>query len=173
MPNPMRRPTVIPGSSASFIITLKSLRNPPLSLSLSSQPSSTSIHELKTVVAKHVGIEGGAIGNIRILYKKKPCSDLRTVKEVLGDDNLAHEVEFSVMIMGGSATTGTAQGEDEGRGEEEKTSVAQGPSGEAVIESEEFWKDLNGFLVQRIRDEEKAEELWQVFREAWRQRGES
>lgn len=123
-------------------------------------------------MAKHIGTEGGAIENFRILYKKKPCSDSRTVKEVIGDDYSANEVEFSVMIMGGSATTGTAQGDEKAILEEDKIPVAQGSSGEEVIESEEFWRDLNGFLVQRIRDEGKAGELWHIFREGWRQRGE-
>ena len=171
MPNSMRRPTTnIPGSAPALTITLKSLRNPPLSLSLSSQPSSISIQELKAAVAKHIGTESGATGNIRILYKKKPCSDSRTVKEVIGDE-VSREVEFSVMIMGGSTTAGAVQDEEKTTLEENKPVVAQGPSGEVVVESEEFWKDLGGFLVQRIRDEKKAREVADVFRESWRKRG--
>ncbi|KAM7209529.1 Cell-cycle control medial ring component [Naviculisporaceae sp. PSN 640] len=41
-----------------------------------------------------------------------------------------------------------------------------GPSGTAVLKTEEFWEDLKGFLQQRIRDEKVAEELVGKFRGA-------
>lgn len=170
MPNPMRKSaaTFVPGSTPTLAITLKSLRNPPFSLSLSSQPSSTSIQELKNAVAQHVGAK--SIEPIKILYKKKPCSDSRTIKEVIGNDDPVGEIEFSVMIVGGMATTAAAQDEGKASVEENKPPVAHTRSGEDVIESEDFWKDLHGFLMQRIRDEGKATELWEVFKEGWRKR---
>lgn len=45
--------------------------------------------------------------------------------------------------------------------------VAQGLSGPAVLETEEFWEDLRGYLQQRIRDEKTAEEVVGKFRGAW------
>ncbi|EGZ70743.1 hypothetical protein NEUTE2DRAFT_92396 [Neurospora tetrasperma FGSC 2509] len=45
--------------------------------------------------------------------------------------------------------------------------VAQGLSGPAVLETEEFWEDLKGYLQQRIRDEKTAEEVVGKFRGAW------
>ncbi|KAK3493206.1 cell-cycle control medial ring component [Neurospora crassa] len=45
--------------------------------------------------------------------------------------------------------------------------VAQGLSGPAVLETEEFWEDLKGYLQQRIRDEKTAEEVVGRFRGAW------
>lgn len=168
MPHPMRQSAACypPGSSATITIILKSLRNPPISLSLSSQSLTTSIHDLKTAVAKEIGVQGLQKENIRVLYKKKPCSDSKTVKEVVGDEDVGKEVEFSVMVIGG-AVTGQ---EGSKSGEAEKGSVAQGPSGDEVLGSEEFWGDLKGFLVQRLRDEEKAGEAWEVFKEGWRKR---
>jgi len=45
--------------------------------------------------------------------------------------------------------------------------VAQGVSGVEVIESKEFWSDLEGFLMQRVRDEHKSKKLLQVFRQGF------
>ena len=88
------------------------------------------------------------------------------MKEVVGDDDVGEEVEFSVMVIGGAAISqqGSKSG-DAGKGP-----VAQGPSGDEVLESEEFWGDLKGFLVQRVRDEGKAGEVWENFQEGWRKR---
>lgn len=46
--------------------------------------------------------------------------------------------------------------------------VAQGKSGKDVLETEEFWQDLRGFLVQRSRDEKVAEVLVGRCKEGWR-----
>jgi len=40
-----------------------------------------------------------------------------------------------------------------------------GPSGKE-LETEEFWNDLKGFLVQRLKDEGEGERLAKVFRKA-------
>lgn len=168
MPHPMRHPAVTqpPGSSPTITVLLKSLRNPPISLSLSSQSLSTSIHELKSAVAKEIGTEGAGTENIRVLYKKKPCPDSKTVKEVLGEEDVGKEVEFSIMVIGGATVSHDGRTKDEAKGP-----VAQGASGEEVLGSEDFWDDLKGFLVQRIRDEGKAAEVWETFRTAWRTKG--
>jgi ubiquitin-like protein 4 len=176
MPHPMRKSdpsTSIsnPGSTPSLTIHLKSLRNPPLSLSLSFQSPTTSIFELKTAVAKHIGREG--VETIRVLYKKKPCSDSKTVKEVVGGEFNGGEVEFSVMVIGG-ATVGASQEQQSARAGIESGSahppVAQGPTGDAVLATDEFWLDLRGYLIQRLRDEEKAEDVSRAFREDWTRR---
>jgi len=87
----------------------------------------------------------------------------------------ATEIEFSVMIMGGAATLAAAA-EAKAAGQKRPASeavaeteapVAQGLSGTPVLETEQFWEDLKGFLQQRIRDEKAAEELLGRFRGAW------
>ncbi|KAL2149482.1 hypothetical protein VTH82DRAFT_8133 [Thermothelomyces myriococcoides] len=45
--------------------------------------------------------------------------------------------------------------------------VAQGLSGKAVLETDQFWADLKGFLQQRVRDEEVAGEAAELFKKAW------
>lgn len=176
MPHPMRKSdpstsTSNPGSTPSLTITLKSLRNPPLSLSLSSQSPTTSIFELKTAVAKQIGRD--VVENIRVLYKKKPCSDSKTVKEVVGEELNGGEVEFSIMVIGG-ATMGSSQEQESARAGVESGGahppVAQGPTGDAVLATDEFWLDLRAYLIQRLRDEEKADDVWRAFKEDWTRR---
>ncbi|KAL8646902.1 MAG: hypothetical protein Q9226_006663 [Calogaya cf. arnoldii] len=161
-------------------ITLRSLKSPPLNLQLPSQSRTTSIFELKQRVAKEIGSE--STEGIKVLYARKPCSDSKTVGEVVGDE-AGKEVEFGVMVVGGgvsaavTAGAGSASvgGEDvkmggvakEGKGE---VPAAQGQSGEEVLGSAEFWDDLKGWLMQRVRDERKADEVWSLFKRGWDER---
>lgn len=135
---------------------------------------STSIHDLKQTVAEQAAI---APEKIKLLYKKKPCADAKTLKELLAEGEV--EVEFSVMVMGGSSSTpvggGAAEVEENGAMEEEEAAeglAAQGPSGEALLGTEEFWEDLRGFLMQRLKDQKMSEQLSGVFRRAWGERDE-
>lgn len=41
-------------------------------------------------------------------------------------------------------------------------------SGSDVLQSQEFWSDLEGFLGQRIKSEEEAKKLRGIFESAWR-----
>jgi len=149
-------------------VTLKSTRNPVLSLSLPGTDMGTSVLALKEKVAKELGIEG--TDKIRVLYKKKPVGDVKTVKEVVGEEDVGREVEFGIMVMG--YKEGESKAEDTIM-QDTEAPVAQGPTGEEVLGGEEFWSDLKGFLVQRIRDEGKAEELFDVFRETWEKKSKS
>lgn len=72
-------------------------------------------------------------------------------------------VEFTVMVIGQVVAPVSQKGANSG-------SVSHGPSGEEILRSEKFWGDLKGFLLQRVRDEEKAAEALNVFREGWRER---
>lgn len=138
-------------------------------MKLQEQSLDTSILDLKTAVAREVGLEG--VGKVRVLWQKKPCADSKCVKDVIGDSEDGSEgVEFSVMIIGGSAGADDAKkSEPPTEMEVDTPPVAQGPSGEEVLGTEEFWGDLRGFLVQRLRDEGKAGEVFEAFRGAWRE----
>jgi hypothetical protein len=177
----MRRPTTTPtapGSAPSINISLKSLRNPPLDLTLSSQTPQTSILELKQAIAEHLGLQGTE--KIRLLYSKKPCADSKSVKDVVGDgvDEGKEAVEFSVMIMGGLPSgSGDAKKEAaEGKADapmEDAPVTAEGSSGVEVLKSEEFWEDLKGFLMQRVRNQRVAEGTLGLFRDAWQEKANS
>ncbi|KAI1330622.1 cell-cycle control medial ring component [Xylariaceae sp. FL0255] len=147
-----------PGQERSITVTAKSLRNPPLDLRFSSQSPNTSILDIKTSVSKETGISED---KIKILYKKKPIADSKVLKDLLGEEDTA--LEFSVMVMGGATALVTNPGTQK--------DVAQGPSGAEVVQSQEFWHDLQGFLLQRIRDEQMATDLTNTFQEAWKAKG--
>ncbi|KAI1750629.1 cell-cycle control medial ring component [Xylaria castorea] len=162
MPKPISKrkgTSVAPGQERSLVVTVKSLRNPPLDLRLSSQTLNTSIHDVKASVAKETGISED---KIKILHKKKPIPDSKVLKDLVGDDETT--VEFSVMVMGGASVATAAK-------PEAQNDVAQGLSGADVLQTQDFWSDLNGFLLQRIREEQLAAELTDTFQQAWKAKG--
>ncbi|KAI0154420.1 cell-cycle control medial ring component-domain-containing protein [Xylariaceae sp. FL1272] len=160
MPKAMskRKPsTTAPGQERSLTVTVKSLRNPPLDLRFSSQPLNTSILDIKASISKETGI---AEDKIKVLHKKKPVADSKVLKDLAAGDETV--VEFSVMVMGGAAALPKTEAQKD---------VAQGSSGTEVLESQEFWDDLKGFLMQRIRDEQVAADLTSTFHGAWKAKG--
>jgi hypothetical protein len=156
MPRPMtKRQKLAPGQERSLTITLKSLRNPPLDIVLKAQSPLLSILEVKTEVSAQAKIP---IEKIKILHKKKPVGDSKTLKDLVGEEDAS--VEFTIMVMGGAASISKDT-------EVPAAPVAVGPSGEEVTGTEEFWADLKGFLTQRLRDEAEGEKLFGVFKNAW------
>lgn len=108
------------------------------------------------------------MSKIKLLYNKKPTTDSKTLKELLGDAaDTAKYVEFSVMVMGGGAA-GKATPSPAASPAIEKPQphmpVAQGPSGAEVLKSAAFWDDLKGFLQQRLKDEGEAARLTLLFK---------
>lgn len=169
------------GQKAVVDVTLKSSKNPVWSLGLPGTEMGATVLELKERVARELRL--GGTEKIRVLYRKKPVGDVKTLKELLAaneDDDKGEaaglqELELGVMVMGynkeavagdvamtdgGGATSVVAQGGPSGRAEEE----------EGVLGKEEFWADLRGFLMQRLRDEGKAGEVFARFRESWEKR---
>jgi hypothetical protein len=122
------------------------------------------------------------LAKIKLLFAKKPVADSKVLKDLLVNDGGVgvREVELGVMILGGAGALAEAlakkkaEAEEEGEGKKEEvvvgeggSNVAQGLSGKGVLETEEFWGDLKGFLQQRVRDEGVAGEACEVFRGAW------
>ena len=160
MPHPLaKKQKLTPGSEPSLTVLLKSLRNPPLDISLSSQPLSTSILALKETLSSQTTVP---VSKIRLLHNKKPVPDSKILKDLLGDaGDEVQKIEFSVMIIGGAAAM---KGKEE---EVEPKVVAPGTiSGKDVLATEEFWEDLGGFLTQRLKDEAEAERVVKLFRKA-------
>lgn len=144
------------------------------------EPSKTSIFDLKQQYATQTSIPAA---KIKILYKKKPVTDSKTVAEVIGAD-AGSEVEFGVMVMGGgiaspavagtpvtSPLAATPSEADKGLagGISSSGPAAAGPSGKDIVATEEFWSDLNNFVLQRIKDEKESERLLGLFKGAWEQ----
>lgn len=176
MPTPFKRatPSGLVDEAAqkpsALNVTLKSSRNPVLSLSLPSTDLGTTVLDFKQKVASDLKLEG--TGKIRILYNKKPAGDVKTLKELIGDETLqaGQEIELGVMVMGYKEVDAAKTEDTTMRDADGETSIAQGPSGEEVLGTEEFWADLKGFLVQRLRDEGKAGEVFDKFRGSWEKR---
>jgi hypothetical protein len=163
-------------------ISLKPMKPSTPTVPLSAiDPAKTSVYDLKTQYATATSIP---VAKIKILYKKKPVTDSKTVAEIIGAD-AGGEVEFGVMVMGG-ATAGTPSGNspvasppaaapseaDKGlaaAASEASNSapVAAGPSGKEVVATDEFWTDLHNFVMQRTKDEHEADRLVGVFKSAW------
>ncbi|PVI02781.1 hypothetical protein DM02DRAFT_612756 [Periconia macrospinosa] len=171
-------------SATTISISLKPLKPSTPTIPLSNiSAAKTSIYDLKTAYATATSLPAG---KIKILFKKKPVGDSKTVAEVVGDADAGSEVEFGVMVMGGATAAGVSSSSSPvasppavapteaekglgggGAAGETSAPAAQGPSGKEVVASEAFWEDLHGFIVQRIRDEKEGGRLVGVFREAW------
>lgn len=154
MPKAMSKPThLAPGSERSVTVSLKSLRNPPLSIKLTSQPLDTSVLDIKTSVQKQTRIP---VAKMKLLHNKKPVPDSKILKDLLGDTDMS--IEFTVMVIGGAAAIPP---------EEPEAAPEVLPTGKDALETEEFWSDLKGFLMQRLKDETQAEELSGLFKSSW------
>ena len=95
-----------------------------------------------------------------MLHKKKPVPDSRVLKEVTGgeaDGKLEQKLEFGVMVIGGAAAV---RG-----GEEEVIPPVAGVDEQGL--GDDFWRDLKGFLVQRLKSEEVGGKAAVVFKKAW------
>jgi hypothetical protein len=153
-------------------------------------PSKTSVYDLKQQYATQASLQPA---KIKILYKKKPVTDSKTLLEVIGTD-AGSEVEFGVMVMAGAALGGGSGAASPASGstpvtsppavapptESEKglasagethagTAGATAGSGKEVVATEEFWGDLKTFVLQRTKDADESERLLGVFRGAWEQ----
>lgn len=93
---------------------------------------------------------------MKILHNKRPLTDSKVLKDVVGDSEL--RVEFSVMVIGGAASIQPEL-------VEEKEVVKA--TGMDALTTDAFWTDLNGFLEQRLKDEDAAGELGRLFKRSW------
>jgi ubiquitin-like protein 4 len=156
MPQAMSKPvTLAPGQERSVTVLIKSLRNPPLDIKLTSQPLATSLLDLKNTVSIQTRIP---VGKMRLLHKKKPLPDSKILKDIVGESDIS--VEFSVMVIGGAAVPIV-------KDDEPMTDATASDTGAAQLETRAFWEDLEGFLLQRLKDEKAAEELSKLFRSSW------
>lgn len=173
-------PSNAAGSAPGTTVTLKPTRPSPSTPSLtlpSPQPPHTSMHALKTAYAAASGLP---VDKIKLLHKKKPVGDTKTLKDVLGDD-VSTDAEFGVMVLGGAATAAAAASpaatpervaspgvETLAGGAAAGVPLAEPVvTGEDVAKSDAFWSDLEGFLGQRLKDEAVARRMAGAFKGAW------
>jgi hypothetical protein len=144
-----------PGQERLLSVSLKSLRNPPLDITLPSIALSTSILSLKESISETTSIP---TPKLRLLWNKKPVQDSKTLKDVVGVEYEGEKVELTVMVIGGASAVR--------REEEVEPIVAAVGLGAEVLKTEDFWGDLKAFLVQRLKDEAEGDRVWGVFRKA-------
>ncbi|KKA27687.1 hypothetical protein TD95_002751 [Thielaviopsis punctulata] len=169
-----KRTTLPPGAERSFTVTLKSARNPPLSMQLPAQPQTVSVADLRAVVAAHTG---AALPKVKLLYAKKPVVDSKTLRDLVGDAHVA-DVELAVMIMGGVAALGKEESSSSssataaaaaGAGAAAPTAAGQADAvdnSDTVLQSAEFWADLETFVGSKIKNKKKTAELLAAFKTA-------
>ncbi|KAI9853164.1 MAG: hypothetical protein M1838_000020 [Thelocarpon superellum] len=158
-----------PGAAPSVTVTLKSLRtNPPLDLTLTGQSGdTTTILDLKRIVAQKLHV---APEKVKVLHHKKPCGDLKVLKDLLAGRAAggAEKLELGVMLVGGAAPPVSSTAASSTTAASTTTSVGQGDaSGLEELGADAFWDDLKAFLFQRLRNEAAGETAVRVFREAW------
>ncbi|KAK1245274.1 hypothetical protein MKX08_004903 [Trichoderma sp. CBMAI-0020] len=164
MPTPMSKPFArsAPGQEPSIAISLKSLRNPPLDITLPALPLSTSVLDVKAAVQEQTRIP---IDKMKLLLNKRPVVDSKVLKELRASET-DRTIEFSVMVIGGAAAIPPPEVD---MADDVPVSTAQADEAtvEAELEAEAFWADLKGFLQQRLKAQGRGEELASLFRSSW------
>ena len=168
-----KRQKLAPGQEAAVRVCLKSVRNPSFNVVLAQRQSmSTTVLELKRALLEHID---ASEDQLRLLYKKKPCADLKTIKDLVPADE--RDVEFSVMVIGGAgagagadgaaavATTSSESTTPDGAGTKPITNDAQD-----LLHADGFWQDLKSFLDDRLNDQRESDQVLQTFRSAWTSR---
>ena len=161
MPKPMTKTTSspsAPGQERSITLHIKSLRNPPLDLKLTSQPlDTTSVLDVKTQVQAQTRIP---VEKMKLLHNKRPVTDSKVLKDLLGSESAApSSLEFSVMVIGGAAAIPPpVEAVQESAGEAQDVSP---------LTTDAFWSDLRGFLMQRLKDEQQADDFSRLFKSSY------
>ena len=174
MPHQMsKRQNPAPGEESSVTISFKSVRDATFHTKLPPQPLSTGVADVKHAFA---GQQNLPEDRVRLLHKKRPCPETKTLKDLVSPGQA--EVEFSFMIMGGAGhTTSSTATVPDGRIKEGASHLggagkdgqapAETPTPAAHLHKDEFWQDLKGFLRGRCDNDDEAGKISDVFRRAW------
>ncbi|RCI17107.1 hypothetical protein L249_2345 [Ophiocordyceps polyrhachis-furcata BCC 54312] len=155
MTKPMTKPAdLAPGQERSLTVVLKSLRNPPLDIKLTSQPLNTSVLDIKTHVSRQTRIP---VDKMKILHNKRPLTDTKVLKDVAAEAETS--VDFSVMVIGGAAAIPP----------DDAKSASGELAGASVMQTDAFWEELKDFLKQRLNDQQTVDKVSRIFRASWDQ----
>ena len=113
------------------------------------------------------------MAKIKLLFRKKPVGDSKVLKDLLDGSEVGDGgVELGVMVLGGGSVlpkvAAVVKGEETQVQQQEAEAVVEKKEG--VLATGEFWEDLRGFLLQRVKDEGVAQEALGVFKGAWEAR---
>ncbi|CAI4212499.1 unnamed protein product [Parascedosporium putredinis] len=127
----------------------------PIDLALPDLPLSTSVLDLKHALEAQAGVPAD---KARILHRKKPVPDSKILKDLVdaADDDADADTTLELAVMAPAPVPGP-DGTNAGAA--------------AVVASPQFWEDLRGFLIQRVKDEKTGEELATLFKKSWETKG--
>jgi ubiquitin-like protein 4 len=157
-------------------------------------PSITTVAQLRESVQNELG--GPAVVSaekIKILHNRKPLSaSKRTISDIFEgqEDEMGNLVEMGVMIIGRTPDPPVKSDARAQRSEDldgtimdasvplsiesmegvEKVSSpppVQGARGKQILQTSEFWDDLQGYLEQRVKDEMEAARLVRKWKSSW------
>lgn len=182
-PFPRRQRPAAGQQPQSVNVTLKALKGSD-QIQLPDQSPNTTVLDLKNHYAQKYSLD---VSKIKVLLNKRPCTDLKTLKDLLSDP-LPPQADFSIMLLGGASTSSPAptpapaspaqQVPDPQTLPPDSAPLSEHAQAEAdiiphahdtatqMLQSDEFWTDLKDFLVQRLRDEDQGERLIRLFRQA-------
>lgn len=161
-----------------------------MTLTLKGLPLSTPVADVKTHIQTHLG--GSSVVStekIKVILNKKPIpSSKKTLADAFADSDLEGKstANLSVMVMGGAPDPPSGpQTVEAAVGPESEKAAAEavvadaggmegvlpttntGAAAEDELAKPEFWRDLEAFLTQRLKSEERASELRATFERAW------
>ncbi|KAI5211056.1 hypothetical protein AUEXF2481DRAFT_656600 [Aureobasidium subglaciale EXF-2481] len=182
-PFPRRQRPSAGQQSQSVNVSLKPLKGSD-NLDLPNQSINTTVLDLKAQYADKFSLDKT---KIKVLLNKRPCADLKTLKDILADP-LPAKADFSIMLLAGASTPSQAstpvpaspvvKPEESQKLPPDSAPLSEHAQAEAealphahdnaaqMLKSDEFWADLKDFLVQRLRDESQGERLTRLFRQA-------
>ncbi|QIW98645.1 hypothetical protein AMS68_004163 [Peltaster fructicola] len=153
-------------NAITITITIKPMRAGE-TITLSKITLDESIHDIKTKYSAKISLP---VDKIKLLLNKKPAADLKTLKD-LGIDASSAAPTPATQIDTASADKMEVDSEAPHPGSEKAQVQAEeeatAPSGPGALHTVDFWKDLEAFLTQRLRDEKEAQRLAGLFKSAW------
>jgi hypothetical protein len=163
-------------------VSLKPLKGSD-QLHLASQSPNTTVLDIKSAYAEKFKLDKT---KIKVLLNKRPCTDLKTLQDMLPDP-LPEQADFSIMLLAGASIPSSAAcslappatqfpepqtlpldpapGSEHAQAEAEALPHAH-DNAKQMLQSDEFWADVQDFLTQRLRDQSQGQRLATLFRKA-------
>lgn len=157
-----------PGSAPAtptISVTLKAMKH-PITLSSSFPLATTSVLDLKAFIAAEISVP---VDKMKILHTRKPVADSKVLSDLVKSVD-EKEIELSFMLNPGVVPSAKKTDEEARAADESANKMDIDEAAEEVVETEAFWTDLQGFLLQRLKNEGRANEVFAVFKGAWEKR---
>jgi hypothetical protein len=144
-------------------ISLKNSKSPTHSMELSLSAKNTSVYDLKAAYSRQFSVPEAKI-KVLDMGTKRPVPDSKLVDEFVKDG----KVEFGIMLLGVTPTTPTTPAEPVAAtsSAEKQKDVEMRDAEPDVLETKEFWNDLESWLGSKLEDKTRAKTLARAFKQA-------